>query len=599
MTRIFFINGTGAVSRGSLLRALSGCRVKGALFLDGASAAQEGTLRSLGVARVPVEELPAVDAEGFMAAYNELIADISLQHASLLWWASDLANRNRETSILPKCLAQFQTVAAVIESGTYDALVIVGAETKIIPSLLALTGRKDNLGRLLLWFQQTAATMAYFVRLLIDAVRIMARAYYVRRVVSLKLIDREPAYRVIKSYLYRSSFDRALNHRDPFFVRAVDKVAQSGPALLLINMIGDARILLDLIERGKKRLDILPLDLFIFPGDVALYFLKLLAFRVRLSGPVSFMGRDVTDIVRRDVADIRRKVQFFQLLHYPAMRRFLKTFRVKSFLMTYESSGWERMFLLALRAFSRGTEIVGSQHSVVPLAAFALFVPAKEKAVIPLPDRILFNGFRTKDILGRYGAYAQGSLEVGCALRYEYLQGLARFPRRQTRRVLLALEGVQGVHKMVDYVVGQLAGSDYELVIRCHPVLPMSSIEKELSVDLRQCPNVSVSAREHVREDVEDCSAVIYWGTTVAIEALWMGRPVINFDMGGPLNWDPLFECAHLKICVSAASDLKEALGKFDRMTDTEFEKEWSLARRYLEDYFVPVTEENLQKYVV
>ena len=87
---------------------------------------------------------------------------------------------------------------------------------------------------------------------------------------------------------------------------------------------------------------------------------------------------------------------------------------------------------------------------------------------------------------------------------------------------------------------------------------------------------------------------VLYTWTTVAVEALRLGLPVIYLDVLNPMYVDPLFECNALKNSVKKPNELLSAINDFYNMDDKSFYMEQQVAQEYLREYFYPVTEENL-----
>jgi hypothetical protein len=93
---------------------------------------------------------------------------------------------------------------------------------------------------------------------------------------------------------------------------------------------------------------------------------------------------------------------------------------------------------------------------------------------------------------------------------------------------------------------------------------------------------------------LEWADIVIYWGSTVGVEALNIGKPVIHYSTGSILNYDPLFESSALKWVVSESVSLAAVLKKISNLSDEGFNSGWEKAKIYLNSYFYPITEENM-----
>ena len=128
-------------------------------------------------------------------------------------------------------------------------------------------------------------------------------------------------------------------------------------------------------------------------------------------------------------------------------------------------------------------------------------------------------------------------------------------------------------------------------------MLPYSKIKQYLSVDLSEVRNCSVSTND-LQGDLLAADLCIYWGSTVAVEALAMSLPLIFFDPEQPLSNDPLFQCDYLKWVVRRADSLEAVIDEVDSLEDGEFERQSRLAKTYVNRYFAPVTDQALHKFL-
>jgi len=294
------------------------------------------------------------------------------------------------------------------------------------------------------------------------------------------------------------------------------------------------------------------------------------------------------------------RIRPYQLLHFAYMRNLLKMIKVEQFITSFENNPWEKMCFLAFKQFSPSTTITGYQHTVVPQASVNMFISRYEKDIIPHPDRLLTVGEEPCRIIRKYSLVKCFPVAPACALRFKYLFDLPVQPRRQTKTILLGLEGIFDVYHMVNYVIKRLPPeSGYKVILRTHPVLPVKDFEHKLSVPLKQLPHFEVSKGLSLKEDIQRCDAAIYWGSTVGLEALWIGRPVIHYDNGFVLSYDPLFECKSLKWVAKEGDSLLEILNKIYSLPESEFISLQRSARSYLENYFYPINTQALSLFTL
>jgi hypothetical protein len=257
------------------------------------------------------------------------------------------------------------------------------------------------------------------------------------------------------------------------------------------------------------------------------------------------------------------------------------------------------MCLLAVKSQSPQTILIGYQHTVVPHASANMFSSSLERGLLPMPDRIITVGEAPKDIMEKYGDYAGTRIESGCGLRFEYLFQLPLSPRQNRGNILVALEGIFDVYHLVNYCLENLKEADeYAVRIRTHPVLPLDQLAGKLVRPLESVSHFSISTSKSLKEDLEWADVVIYWGSTVAMEALCLGKPVIHYDMGSILNYDPLFQCSELKWVVSNQDDLGKTIREIFAMNDEDYAAKQRMAKDYMNRYFLPVTDERMKRFL-
>ena len=329
-------------------------------------------------------------------------------------------------------------------------------------------------------------------------------------------------------------------------------------------------------------------------------FIKLLFFKISIRQELKFFNYDVRQIVVNELRRSCYKIQPYQLLHYGATARFVKKFKPGIFLLTYENNPWEKMCMMALRERSPSTKIVGYQHTVVPQASLNMFISARESDIIPLPDRIITTGEIPKQIIEEYGQLKGGRIAAGPALRFEKLLKLPLAETKNGKTILVALEGIPEAYHLVNYVLKELKDNqDWKVIFRFHPVLSFDQMKRHLIFDPRSIDHMEISEESSLIKDLERSDVVVYWGSTVALEALWMGRPIIHYDQQSPLSYDPLFQCDHLKWVVSSNVSLVQTLKVISMLKDEELKREQQSANDYLKRYFYPITQENMAMFFI
>ncbi len=493
----------------------------------------------------------------FFQEYVRLVEALGKGQDPLLWWATDVASKNRFQTKLPALLQGFLATGNRGEPVPAEGLIARGWMIFRISCYCAL------------------------------------RAAWARVILGkLPLTRLKPGKTyVAKSFLYDSSFPLQGGYQDPFFGGLIPFLNARSALMVVVDIQGDYGKALKNI-RANGAVDLVPWEYFLSWRDIIAAAWRLLRWSSKPVHHAVFFGHDVTDLVNDHLRAGGDRIQTQQFLHYFSVLNLCRSIDVDKILMTFESNPWEKMWILAARRAGSRALVLGYQHNVVPPASANMFIAQGEAGTTPLPDKILTAGAEPRRILGEFGAYPAGMLQTSCALRMGHIFR-EPFPRAGGRRVLVALEGVDGVRDMVAYVLDQLGRHrDVQVRLRTHPVLPWRYFEERHGFSLKALPQVEVSAGSSLLEDIREADVVLYWGSTVSMEALALGRPVVHFDNKALLSFDPLFSCPHLKWTVGPGDALMPVLESILGLSNDDYTRELVRAREYLKSYFYPVSDE-------
>ena len=150
-----------------------------------------------------------------------------------------------------------------------------------------------------------------------------------------------------------------------------------------------------------------------------------------------------------------------------------------------------------------------------------------------------------------------------------------------------------------NFAFNSLKDSQYKVIIRTHPERPYDKISKDLFFEISEQKNFSVSQSKHVKDDLMVSDIVVYWGSTVSLEALKMGIPVIHIDLDDVISVDPLLDCKYLKWTVKNTCELLDVITEIYGLSDGEYKEQHSKAEAYIEEYLQKVTDKRLQEFVL
>jgi hypothetical protein len=547
------------------------------------------------------------DRTAFIRDYIKLIASLNQRYQDkLLWWATDISSKNRYTSPLPELVQDLWEIDLAASMFPGKPLLIILPEVGIFTSLRKALLKR---GRHLVWsgavwgvfWQRVAGTLKRFCGLFYFAARFYARAlltHWVLRHHARRNLSPQKQYYVIKTFSYLSSWDVNGDYTDSLFGCLPRIILKDKNVLVWSYHLEGYRAFIKRICQDKT-LAIFPVEFFLKVSDVIRGVFRILSLRIPVKGDVSFRGLDISDVLRHELARTANGIQIAQLLHYDATRNMLKRLRVETFLFSFENNPWERMCVLAFRHYSPLTKLLGYQHSIVPPAALNMFISPTERSLVPLPDKVLTAGAIPARILKQYGDYTATDIVVSCALKYDYLYKNVVNERIRSKRILVILDGTWETRFLVEYVLRESKGLlDHEFVIRSHPTLPWSSLSARFGCSLEGYPNLSLS-KAGLQEELKASEIVIYWQSTVSLEAACMGKPVVNFSPPCMLTFDPMYTCNFLRWEAGPKSSLKEILAAIDTLSDKEYAQDYLRVRQFARDYLYPVTPERVKEFLV
>jgi hypothetical protein len=298
------------------------------------------------------------------------------------------------------------------------------------------------------------------------------------------------------------------------------------------------------------------------------------------------------------IEDVRVGGYLHNLLVYYSMQRLAAGSAIKALIYPYENKSLEKALLLGVRAGKPSIEVVGYQHtSITPRHVTLLFEPG-EAEITPLPDRIVTVGEITRRYLERHGCYPTGIFATGCALRQAWNYPLPRDKgRARCPRVLLALSSSKAeLLEAVSFMRSASEAHGLEVAVRAHPNFPLSLLTADLRAWVTDKAN-DLSGTE-LADNLQWCDAVAYVSSTVALEALMRGRPVVNLRLSDAIDADPLIEPVPLAWKVESPKALADVLSLLRELHDDDFAARQAESITKMRDYFRPISNEALRHFV-
>lgn len=557
------------------------------------------------IEELKIDELDDKERISCEREYIENISDLSSRYNSIEWWANPLSEKNEHISTLYNDLCSYycliktlmkyintdKTIFLICNVDIYRQLkecrdlnnTNIASLDNAILALIKNAGRKlYDLFKISLFLSKAVIQKAY-------------SSYKLNTTIGERL-DSNKKYYVIRTWLDSRFLKDAGYSKDPYFGRLPEYIKEQGYNLLVFaGILSDYSKATNLIKNTKGSF-IIPEEYFLKYSDLARLIFHCRSGKIKIKERILFNGLDATVLYKSEAARGLNSPDFCKnVLRYYIARRFASSVAFNTFLQPFENYAWEKLTITGLRAGEARGSIFGFQHAFISRNSFKYFPGEKEKNIIPLPDRIISIGNVTKDKMLTYGSYKSEIFSTGCALRQEYLSSITPLRRKRFNKIVVPLTMVKNESLSMMHFLNDsgIAHSGLNIIIRCHPAAAFGSFSKEIDFNIPD--NFSIRNKKSVRDELADTDMVLYTWTTVAVEALKMGLPVIYMDILKPMYVDPLFECSALKRSISAPGDLLPVIESIYKMDDESFYEEQQISQKYLEDYFHPVSDAALQ----
>ncbi|MGK5091537.1 hypothetical protein WDW89_05900 [Deltaproteobacteria bacterium TL4] len=561
-------------------------------------------MKSHQISSVPFVKISDLKRERIIRDYLKSIGSLAEWNGHHLhWWASNLSSKNRfESPVATLFTDLIRTLEALQQMDEAD-LILINPPWPIVEVVKNYYNQAKFSIHIWSWpFSQHVSRLEGQLysagHLLKGFLALLKNTRFARKMITTDpwlSTSKDPVF-LIKSFITLESFNADDQFQDRFFGDLSQQVSKTGMKPLTIVFYVGHSGKEPCYQKLNRLQSVIPIERYLTYPDIIRQFLQLVWLLTTkpflVKGEVFVDGVDISSFFCEVLKTGGWRISFEQYIHFAAGKKIGKLYKIEKCVLTYENNPWERMFLSGLKESNSQITSIGYQHSVVPQSATGMFLTHQELKLIPRPSIIFTTGKIPALIMQRYGDLPSEFIQPACALRYDYLFKLKTLPRSSLENytLLVALEGVKEVVSLIEFTFREaLKCPEIEFCIRDHPVLSFQQI-LALSQWRGIIPkNVSISKKQKVQQDIEACDAVLYWGTTVALEAIMLGRPVIHFDRGDIFSYDSAFELEDFKWTVFINDDLGPILKEIQNLSDESYKILQTKAINYVKAYFHPV----------
>ena len=549
-----------------------------------------------------------VEEESFKQKYIDFISRLNKNNHSLLWWSFIFPNKHPKASELPKKVWYLLSLEEFIKAEKPDLLAVFTHDRTLI-SQFSIWHKKGNIkieNKVKRRFDLSRFINSFFpLYISLKFFRTVVYKLCAHLMIPFKGVGGKK-YEVIRTLISPQSFQKSGDYKDVYFGELCNLIKESKLPLVIFGTIARP-FFSNLIKtsRNTDKFSFVSLEQAVSQVNLLKCFfesLKLYFKPLKLKDSANVYDLNFEFTVKQIISDeCKTQSAYSNLLVYYSTLSFAKKIAVKRFFYPFENRSWEKLGLFALRKINAGTEIIGYQHASISPMLMNFYLGKDETSITPLPDCVITMGAVTKDFLSKPGNFPDEILKTGCALRQKKDESPSdiRGKKKKIKNILVPLalspeEYVNGIsflnRAFKDY-------EEYNVNLRPH-IFPLIPIDKALSYVPNLKFNFSIDKNSNLNKSLRETDLVLYFSTTVSLEALILGIPVININPGFYLNPDPLFNMRDLKWTANTPEALIGIIRDIDAIPEEEYELKKEKAKDYAKNYINPVTRDNMNVFL-
>lgn len=546
---------------------------------------QEKWQTALGVkAQIPLSSLIEKKAWSLRRPYAEWIGEMGERYgSSMLWWTTDLAEKNTATSdlflllcyleiVLNEFVATGPVLLVIEDWSLYCTLVNILRHQKIlfsqISAILPLVAR----GVLAEWFRFLGRWGVKFPLLLWNF--IVARR---SRKGGEAQIQLGPPTVLIHTCIDDACLQEDGSFKDRYFPRLPEWLRARGYQVVTIVWPYNIKKSLTSAYHWFRNAN----DLYLIPEDFLRlrdYFGAAITVLRQLgvpSGTQPFKSRDISWLLWRERIRQASAVGKIRFLLYGQVIKHLREHKLclDSYVDTFENMWTEKPAAKAVHDHYPHARVIGFQHATInPFMLKYLTTPQEiARAANVFPDHIFCNGRVFFDVLLRNGV-PRSMLRDGPALRYLYLWEKT-VTRRQSEIILVVLPLNELVAvNLLGKILSALQGIPQQKILKCHPMIDRKAIMHTIGIS--ELPEGFDWAEGEINIWLGKAFCVVGAATAAIFEAAIFGVPVVVVGNEGELPFNPLAwwekDCPEFSM-VYSESEIRQRVSRFVKSGDVQW----------------------------
>jgi hypothetical protein len=558
------------------------------------------TLGSVGE-NIPISEVLQANAEKNRQDFIDCLGDLAAGSMNPWWYLTSMSEKNqyisdlylnfcylktffeisryRKGTIFVICESQY-LIKAIVEnsSGTPDIEIrfFLTVSDKIIQPTISFIQRIKN---------KTFFILRFFARIC------LARSIWFLKYRSGQVGPGNPV--VIHSWADHRSFSSDNTYADIYFGDLAEKLENTrSEVFLLIDFLPTILFPQALIKIHALNKPWHLFEEFITFSDLVDALVISSKMPQSLLQQTTISELSISELINEELINDRQKSRAeLSYLYYAAGKRMSGSNNILSFIYTFENHIWEKMMIKGIREITDKTRIIGYAHATVNSMELSYSVSRSERDILPMPDSILVNGKKPKQVLTESG-FETRMIHILGSLRY----GNLFFPSQkepfsgQSRiLVILSADNNRSLEMMNKCIQAFRDRSDSHITFKPHPIVKTSPIFK-FSKDLPSWFHVSLDPLNTLLRATD---VVIFSDSTASVEAAALGIPILHIKSDFLIDTN-IFEKDNYVPSVSSPDQIRLCTSALLQLSGAALMEYKENIMQSIRDIFSPVDEKVL-----
>lgn len=537
----------------------------------------------------------------FVKNYSRFIYNLNIKNISRIWWAKNFTNKSPIHTPLCKNVYDFLVIKELIKKGPDKNIVAILSDPHLARFIKRWAEQKEISITVKVYFKKT-------LKSLLSSIPFFFICYsfgkLFLRMVSSKLFLNPVPKSSKKDFIVITQFEKDTFRKDGtfydvYFGRLREYLRREDMTFMAVGFV--ACPFKNLLRR-KNNEPAYPLEYFLSLADLFKCFREsIISYfaRYTINGNTNIDSCNVLELIKNEVDRTYDTGQIFvNLSVYHGVKNLLSRVHTRKLFYPFENRSWEKMILLAAYESQKEIELIGYQHASLTPKHINFILEDKEINSTPFPEKVISMGKITKDLLEEVFSFPKDLVRIGCALRQNKSFSDKKNNKSQTKNctLLVALaSNLDEYARTLKFLDDSSIDKKYIIKIRPHPAINFNEAPRFYRPHNF---NYILDRNKKLIDSLQDSDIVLYVSSTVGIEALAIGKPVIYIDFGNFLNSDPLFNFLAFKWKCEAPENLSKIINEIKSLEESAFKERQRKGIIYAKEYFYPVNNENLKPFL-